>query len=178
MYVTNLSASKEASSSHITSKRMTNLYTSLDGPYLSSPILGEHLIHQGQIRSEGGIRHRSDRLEIRGDVLIQGLWDRQNNDIIYTKIGDADAYTYKFDPMDKLLYWWEKMRKDKHGNHCHEQRKQFSLFILSVYGMLGREALIVVVNLSQLMAARMDRPILHMKVCINGWISIAVARSY
>ena len=44
--------------------------------------------------------------------------------------------------------------------------------------MLGREALDVLENLSQLMAAEMDEPISHVRVWINGRIEIAVARSY
>ena len=50
-------------------------------------------------------------------------------------------YTYKYEPMDKLLACLEKQNKDKHDNHCHEQRKYFSLFVLSVDGMIGEEAL-------------------------------------
>ena len=52
----------------------------------------------------------------------------------------------------------------------------FSLFVLSVGGILGKEALVVLANLSQLMAAKMDEPILHVCVWINVWITIAVAR--
>ena len=50
--------------------------------------------------------------------------------------------------MDKLLAFWEKVNKDKYGKHCHEQRKYFSLFVLSVDGMIGKEALVVLTNLS------------------------------
>ena len=44
--------------------------------------------------------------------------------------------------------------------------------------MLGREALVVLVNLSRLMAANMDEPIFHVRDWINSWIAIAVSRSY
>ena len=56
-------------------------------------------------------------------------------------------------------------------------RKQSSLFI-SVCGMLGKKALFVIVNLGQLMETKIDEPISHMQVCINGWIAISVLRSY
>ena len=42
--------------------------------------------------------------------------------------------------------------------------------------MLGREALVALENLSQLMAAKMDEPILHVRGYINGQILIAVTR--
>ena len=51
-------------------------------------------------------------------------------------------------------------------------------FVISFGGMLGREALFVIANYSQLMAAKMDEPILHVHVWINGRIAIAVTRSY
>ena len=37
-----------------------------------------------------------------------------------------------------------------------------SPFFLYFDGMLGREALVILTNLSQLMAEKMDEPILHM----------------
>ena len=70
------------------------------------------------------------------------------------------------------------MNKDKNGNNCHDKRKHFSLFVLSIHGKIGREALVVLEILSRLMVAKMDEPILHVQCWINGRIEIAVARSY
>ena len=38
-----------------------------------------------------------------------------------------------------------------------------SLIILSIDGMLGREALVVLADLSRLMAAKMDEPMSHVR---------------
>ena len=57
--------------------------------------------------------------------MIQCLWDRQIDDIIDIKLGDADADTYKYEPMTALLARWENIKKDKHGKHCHDQRMFF-----------------------------------------------------
>ena len=78
--------------------------------------------------------------------------------------------------MAALLDWWEKIKKDKHSKNCHHQWKYFYPFVLSVDGMLGRESPVVLVNLSRIMAVKMDKPISHVQGCINGRISIAVAR--
>ena len=86
--------------------------------------------------------------------MIRGLWDRQVDAVIDIKIGDADADTYKYEPMTSLLARWGKIKKDKHGKHCHDQREHFSPFFLSVDGMLGRKALAVIYQLSQLMAQK------------------------
>ena len=57
--------------------------------------------------------------------MIRGLWYRQVVVINDVKLGDAGADTYKYEPMTVLLSRWEKINKDKHGKHCHDQRKFF-----------------------------------------------------
>ena len=50
-------------------------------------------------------------MDKRGDVMIRYLWDRQVDAIIDVKLRDADADTYKYEPMTSLLYRWEKIKK-------------------------------------------------------------------
>ena len=116
--------------------------------------------------------------DTRGEIIIRELWEQQNNDTISVKLRYTDADTYRFDPMENILDCWEKMNKDKQGNHFHEKRKHFSLFVISVAGMIGKEDLVVLVNLSRLVAAKMDEPILHVRDWINGRIAVAVVMSY
>ena len=47
----------------------------------------------------------------------------------------------------------------------------FSVF-LSVYGMLGKEAVFVLVNLGRIMEAKREEPISHVRACINVPISV------
>ena len=70
------------------------------------------------------------------------------------------------------------MKKDKHRWNCHEKRKNFTPFVLSVDGIMGKEAQVALGTLSPLMVARMEEPILHVKGWFNGRIIITVARSY
>ena len=60
--------------------------------------------------------------------MIRGLWDCQVDTIIDVKLGDADADTYKYEPITELLDSRENTKKDKHGKHYHKQRKHFLLF--------------------------------------------------
>ena len=62
--------------------------------------------------------------------------------------------------------------------HCHKQWNFFSPLVNYVDGMLGKEAQVVLVNLIQLMPAKMDEPISDMRVLINIQIIISVAMSY
>ena len=83
--------------------------------------------------------------------MVQGLWDFQVDAIIDVKLDDTDSYSYEYEPMTALLARWETIKKEKHGKHCHNQRKIFSPFVLSVDGILGREALFMLLQLSLLM---------------------------
>ena len=84
--------------------------------------------------------------------MIRGLWDCQVDAIIDIELGDSDLDTYKYEPMTSLLARWEKIKKNKHGKHCNDRRKRFSPFVLSVDVILGREALVVLSQLSQFMS--------------------------
>ena len=45
-------------------------------------------------------------METRGDILIWRLREHQNDAIIDVKLEDADAGTYRYEPMYKLLDLW------------------------------------------------------------------------
>ena len=127
------------------------------------------LIHQGRTRSEQKIRQGSDKnKDMRGDVMIRVLWYSQLDTIIDIKLGDSDAETYKHDPMPTLLARWEKIKTDKHGKHRNNQRKHFSPFVLSVDGLLGREALVVISQLSEVMAEKREEPLLQVRRWVKG----------
>ena len=83
--------------------------------------------------------------------MVQVLWDRQFNTTIEVKLGDADADSYKYEPMTALLARSETIKNDNHGKHYHDQRKHFSSFVLAVDGMLGRGSLVVLLQLSRFM---------------------------
>ena len=76
-------------------------------------------------------------------MIIRCLWDQQADAIIDVKIGVADTEYYRYEPISTLLDWWETIKEDKHGKHCHNQQICFFIFVLSVDGMLGREDLVV-----------------------------------
>ena len=56
---------------------------------------------------------------------------------------------------------------DRNGKHCHKQMKRFSPFFLSVDGVLGREALFVLVNLNKLMEEKTMNPFCTRKAILT-----------
>ena len=94
------------------------------------------------MRNGGGVP------ETQGDVSIQGLWNIHTEEIIDVRFGDTDTETYKPVIMDNLLAGWEKNKKDKHGQAWYNQQRHFYPFFLSVDGMMGKYALVILATLS------------------------------
>ena len=80
--------------------------------------------------------------------------------------------------MNRLLAGREKYKKDEYGKACYDQQRHFSSCFLYVYRMMGKEALVLLANLSQPMAAKINEAISHLIGWVNVWIKMAVARSY
>ena len=113
------------------------------------------------------------------EVMCQsGPMGDPDRSIFCVRFGDADVETWDPVRMDKLLAGCDKTKKDKHGKACYDQQRHFSPFVLSVDGVMGKEALVVLALLSQLMATKMDEPILHVTGWVNGRIVIKFSRSY
>ena len=91
----------------------------------SEVLRSKPLIHQGNSRSYREKRQGSDVLGTRGGVLIRFLWNRHTGAIIDVNHSNADVDTYRFNPMETLLYWWDKIKKDEHSKHCRKQRNFF-----------------------------------------------------
>ena len=114
-----------------------------------------------------------------GETSIRGLWEIQTEAIIDVRFEDTDVDSQKPVRMDKFFAGWEKLNKDKHGKacYCYDQRRHLSPFNLSMDKIMGKEALVVLDTLSQVMASKMDKPILNITGWVNGRIKVAVARS-
>ena len=124
------------------------------------------------------MRHRRIILETRGDMLIRGLWKIQTDAIIDSRFRYSDVEIYVKEAIYTLLPRWEQTNKENNGQHKHEQRKNFSLFVSSVDGILGKEAQFVLATLSSIMAAKTEEPIFHVKGWVNFQIAITVTRLY
>ena len=72
--------------------------------------------------------------------------------------------------MGTLLVWWEKEKKETHGKYFHDKWKCFSTFFLYVDEMIRDEALVVLTNLSRLMAEKTEKPFC---ACMDGLIVVS-----
>ena len=81
-------------------------------------------------------------------MSIRVLWESQTEAIIGVSLSDAESESLKTEGMDKLLTQWGKLNKDKHGQHCHDRRKYFSLLALSVDRIMVRGSQVILTTLS------------------------------
>ena len=119
LYVTDLSASAEALQSHVTTECVAISYTLINKPYPINCVHDEPLTQQGCRISDDELRQGGGILETRCEFFIQGLLESQTDTIINNRFEDADADTYKYETMNKILACWDKKKKDNHGNKCH-----------------------------------------------------------
>ena len=78
--------------------------------------------------------------EERGDLLIRGFWKAGTDCILDVRVTDTDSKSYCKRTPFKVLESQEKEKKRKYLWTCQENRRHFTPFVLSVDGLLGREA--------------------------------------
>ena len=105
------------------------------------------------------------------------LTESQTAAIIDVIFGDADTYTYGYDPIDKLLAIWNKKNKYKHGKYFQDQRRFFLSFPLSEWhAWEGGSS--HTLEFESTHGRKLKEQISHIRVWVNGHIAIAIARSY
>ena len=80
--------------------------------------------------------------------LFRGLWEGQTDAIIDVRFGSATCATSNKNPVISLIGWWVKGKKYRHDKHFREQCKLFSKFFVSVNGVLGKEAQVLLKSFS------------------------------
>ena len=88
-----------------------NCETNSSDSFYEPSLLPEYRVNTSSTRSaldQRGVHQGSDRFDTIVNLPIQVLWYCQTDNIINAKLGDADMYTYRYEPMDKLLALWEK----------------------------------------------------------------------
>ena len=105
------------------------------------------------------------------------LWEIHTEAIIDVRFRYADTETHNTNLMDTLFLRLGKIIRTSTGSTAMTTGNK-SQFVLSVDGIMGKESQIVFVTLSQIMAAKMEKPILHVKGWVKSRVAIAVGGSY
>jgi len=113
----------------------------------------------------------------RGDLLIRGFWTPGTDCILDVRVTDTDAKSYCNRTPSKVLESHEKEKKRKYLGSCLENRRHFTPFVISVDGLLGREAQTFAKRLAVKLAGKWQKP--YSQVCgyVKARLSIAAVRA-
>jgi hypothetical protein len=78
--------------------------------------------------------------EEHGDLLIHGFWAHETDAIIDVHVTDTDAKSYHSLNPHKVLAQQDHEKKKKYLTTCLEQRRHITPFVISMDGLIGREA--------------------------------------
>ena len=99
------------------------------------------------------------------------------NCIIDVRMTDTNSPSYLNDTPADVIENQEKQKKRKYVNSCLKQRRTFTPFVLSVDGLLGKEAKSFLKAISTHLASKWDQPYSVVRGYVNAKISIAALRA-
>ena len=115
--------------------------------------------------------------EDRGDLLVRGLWSKGKYCVIDVRITDINNKTQRNTKPESVLKKHENEKKNKYLKACTEYRRDFTPFVLSTEGLLGREAKALLKHIAKLIAEKWDRPFSIISSYVKTRISIAITRA-
>jgi hypothetical protein len=113
----------------------------------------------------------------RGDLLVRGFWENGMDAIIDVRCVDTDAKSYNRREPEKVLKSAEKVKKTKYLEHCLQQRRAFTPFVISVDGLLGYEAKNLLKRLAFHLAEKWQKPYSVTCGFVKSRISLACVRA-
>ena len=113
----------------------------------------------------------------RGDLLVKNVWATGTDCIIDVRMTDTDSPSYLNDTPADVIENQEKQKKRKYVNSCLKQRRTFTPFVLSVDGLLGKEAKSFLKAISTHLSSKWDQPYSVVRGYVNAKLSIAALRA-
>ena len=98
--------------------------------------------------------------QLRGDIAVQGFWSKSNLAIFDVRRCHTNAPSIKksFSTPAKALANAEKIKKEKYLKDCLAKNWHFSPFVVSIDGMLGTEANMILKKLAEDQAEKTGAP--------------------
>ena len=113
----------------------------------------------------------------RGDLLVRGFWENGMDAIIDVRVVDTDAKSYNSRDPASVLKTAEKSKKNKYLEHCLQQRRAFTPFVVSVDGLLGYEASNLLKRLAFHLSEKWQKPYSVTCGFVKSRVSLACVRA-
>ena len=113
----------------------------------------------------------------RGDILIRGLWSTGTDTIIDVRLTNLDTQCQRGKDPDKILKEHEEAKNKKYKEPCKAQRREFSPFVASLDGFIGKTADKIIKKLSRALSEKWSKS--YSAICgyVRSRISIALVRA-
>ena len=116
---------------------------------------------------------RNNRNDERGNIFICGLCARGTDCILDVQVTDNDSKSNRSKDPHKVLAAHEREKKKKYLGACLEQPRHFFPFVVSINGLLGKEAKILLKKLPLRLAKKWEKPCSEVCGFVNAPMSIA-----
>jgi hypothetical protein len=93
------------------------------------------------------------------------------------RVTDTDANAYKHQNPHDVLRTQEKEKRKKYLCPCLEQRRSFVPFVVSIDGLIGREAKNLLKQIALRLAAKWEQPYSVVRGFVNARINLAIPRA-
>ena len=121
--------------------------------------------------------HQDGALFDRGDLLINGLYEKQTACVIDVRVTDTDQPAYRGQLPSAVLATHEKEKKKKYQERCFEQRRHFAPYVCCTSGLLGNEAKAFNKRIAALLSVKWSTPYSVTCGYVNARMSVAILRA-
>ena len=121
--------------------------------------------------------HHDGHFFDRGDLLVQGLWDKHTACVLDIRVTDTDQPSYRGSTPEQVIAAQERSKKSLYMERCHENRRHFSPYVCCVSGLLGKEAKEYNKRLAALLAKKWKSPYSVTCGYVNARMSVAILRA-
>lgn len=129
-----------------------------DSPILDNSIPPQNTITPSKSHSKHtGLVRTDSPIDLRGDLLVHGLWKHGRYGIIDVRVTDTDPSIYKKQSSEKVLIAQENEKKKKYIGVCLNNQRDFTPFVVSVDGLLGPESKGLLRRISSNLSSKWDQ---------------------
>ena len=115
--------------------------------------------------------------DLRGDIIIKGLFEQNQDCIIDVRVTDTDAPSYRTRNPYSVIKSQEAEKKKKYLRLCLEQRRTFVPFVVSVDGIIGREGRSLLKQITLRLADKWKKPQSVVAGIVRSRMSFAILRA-
>ena len=106
-------------------------------------------------------------------MAVRELWQPQTEALLDVHVVDTDAKSHSHRPVNHVIRYAEKEKKDKYVAAVEARRGSFTPFVVSVDGYVGQEGSRVLKRAAEVLAIKWDK----YYSCVIDWIRASMTFS-